>query len=46
VTPDVESTIGGLHDYRPGNSADVAYEDRENHILDRLAAGGTSCHRH
>ena len=40
VTPDVEATVGGLHDYRPGNSADAAYESRENHVLDRLAAGG------
>ena len=28
VTPDVEATIGGLHDYRAGSSADAAYESR------------------
>ena len=30
----------------PGNSADVAYENRQNQTLDQLAAGGPSCHRH
>lgn len=46
VTPDVESTIGGLHDYRSGSSADAAYEAQENRVLDRLASGGPSCHHH
>lgn len=46
VTPDVESTVDGLHDYRAGSSTDVAYENRQNQILDQLAAGGPSCHRH
>jgi len=46
VTPDVEATVAGLHDYQAGNSADVAYENRQNHVLDRLAADGPSCHRH
>ena len=46
VTPDVEATVGGLHDYRAGSSADAAYESRANQVLDRLAAGSPSCHRH
>jgi hypothetical protein len=46
VTPDVAVTLPGLHDFRPGNPADVAYEAQQNRILDRLAAGGRWCHRH
>ncbi|HEY7017282.1 MAG TPA: hypothetical protein VH297_02350 [Gaiellaceae bacterium] len=46
VTPDVQSTVGGLHDFRRGNSADASYEAEQNGILDRLAAGGRWCHRH
>lgn len=44
VTPDVQSTIGGLHDYRGG--PDAAYETQQNRVLDRLAAGGRWCHQH
>jgi hypothetical protein len=46
VTPDVAVTVPGLHDFRRGNSADVAYEAQQNRTLDRLAAGGRWCHRH
>lgn len=46
VTPDVQSTVAGLHDYRRGNSADEAYERQQNAILDRLARGGRWCHQH
>jgi hypothetical protein len=46
VTPDVAVTVSGLHDFRRGNSADVAYEAQQNRVLDRLAAGGRWCHRH
>jgi hypothetical protein len=46
VTPDVQSTIGGLHDYRRGNAGDAAYEHQQNAALDRLAAGGRWCHHH
>jgi hypothetical protein len=46
VTPDVAATVAGLHDFRPGNASDAVYEAAQNRILDRLAAGGRSCHRH
>lgn len=46
VTPDVAGTAAGLDDFRRGNSADAAYEARQNRILDRLAGGGRWCHRH
>lgn len=46
VTPDVESTVGGLHDFRAGNAADLSYEAAQNVILDGLAAGGRQCHHH
>lgn len=46
VTPDVQSTVAGLHDYRRGNAADAAYERQQNAVLDRLAAGGRWCHHH
>lgn len=46
VTPDVQSGVAGLHDYRRGNAADAAYERQQNAILDRLAAGGRWCHHH
>jgi hypothetical protein len=44
VTPDVQSTVGGLHDYR--KAVDAAFEAQQNRILDRLASGGRWCHRH
>jgi len=46
VTPDVETTLNGLHDFRAGNVADLEYETAQNQILDRLAAGGRQCHQH
>jgi hypothetical protein len=46
VTPDVQVTVPGLHRFRRGNLADIAYEKGQNAILDRLAAGGRWCHRH
>lgn len=46
VTPDVQSQVSGLHDFRRGNSSDAAYESQQNGILDRLAAGGRWCHHH
>jgi hypothetical protein len=46
VTPDVQSTVAGLHDYRRGNSADAAYERGQNAVLDRLAARGRWCRHH
>jgi hypothetical protein len=44
VTPDVQSSIGGLHDYRRG--PDATFEAQQNRILERLASGGRWCHRH
>jgi hypothetical protein len=38
--------VPGLHRFRRGNLADIAYEKGQNAILDRLAAGGRWCHRH
>ncbi len=45
VTPDVASTVSGLHDFSH-NTSDASYEAQQNRILDRLAAGGRWCHRH
>jgi hypothetical protein len=44
VTPDVQSTVNGLHNYR--GSPDAPYEAQQNRVLDRLAAGGRWCHHH
>jgi hypothetical protein len=46
VTPDVQSSLDGLHDYDRDNPSDVSYEQQQNAILDRLAAGGKQCHQH
>lgn len=44
VTPDVQSMVNGLHNYR--GSPDAPYEAQQNRVLDRLAAGGRWCHHH
>lgn len=46
VTPDVAVAIPGLHNFRRGSTEDSAYEQQQNGILDRLAAGGRWCHQH
>jgi hypothetical protein len=46
VTPDVSVIVPGLHAFRRGNAADIAYEAQQNKILDRLATGGRFCHHH
>jgi hypothetical protein len=46
VTPDVSITIPGLHDYNPGNAADVAYERRQNALLDSIVGADKQCRRH
>ena len=44
VTPDVQSTVPGLHDFSNRDAGDVAYEAVQNGVLARLAAGGRWCH--
>jgi hypothetical protein len=46
VTPDVSITIPGLHDYNPGNAADVAYERQQNALLDSIVGVDKKCRRH
>jgi hypothetical protein len=46
VTPDVMWEGAGLHDFDPGNAADVAYERKMNTIVDRIAAGDSVCLQH
>jgi hypothetical protein len=46
VTPDVSIVIPGLHDYDPGNAADVAYERQQNALLDSIAGGDKKCRAH
>jgi hypothetical protein len=46
VTPDVSTTLPGLHDYDPSNQADVAYERRQNALLDSIVGVDKLCRRH
>jgi len=46
VTPDVTIAIPGLHDYNPNNPADVAYERRQNALLDSIVGVDKQCGRH
>jgi hypothetical protein len=46
VTPDVSTTIPGLHDYNPNSSADVAYEHERNVLQDSIAGADKKCHVH
>jgi len=46
VTPDVSITIPGLHDYDPGNAADVAYERQQNELLDSIVSVDKQCRHH
>ena len=47
VTPDVMVEIPGLHDFDPGNPADVAYERQQNALLDVImAADHGGCRQH
>jgi hypothetical protein len=43
VTPDVSIGIPGLHDYDPGNPADVEYERRQNGLLDSIVGVDKKC---
>jgi hypothetical protein len=43
VTPDVSVAIPGLHDYDPGNPADVEYERRQNGLLDSIVGVDKKC---
>ena len=43
VTPDVTWAGRGLHDFDPQDPADVAYERRQNALLDSIAGAGR-CH--
>ena len=45
VTPDVSTTIPGLHDYNAGNPADVEYERRQNGLLDSILGVDKKCGR-
>jgi hypothetical protein len=46
VTPDVSTTLPGLHDFDPNSSADVAYEQQQNALQDSVAGADTKCHVH
>jgi len=46
VTPDVSITLPGLHDYDPGNADDVAYERRQNALLDSIVGVDKQCRQH
>jgi hypothetical protein len=45
VTPDVSTTIPGLHDYNAGNPADVEYERLQNGLLDSILGVDKKCGR-
>jgi len=44
VTPDVVWEGAGLHDFRPSDPGDQAYEARMNDLQRQLAAGSKPCH--
>jgi hypothetical protein len=46
VTPDVSTTLPGLHDFDPNSSADVAYEQQQNALQDSVAGADKKCHVH
>ena len=46
VTPDVSTTLPGLHDFDPNSSADVAYEHQQNALQDSVAGADKKCHVH
>ena len=46
VTPDVSTTVAGLHDYNPNSSEDVAYERQQNALQDSIAGVDKKCHVH
>src|ERR671930_223073 len=46
LTPDVMWTGPGLHDYDPRNPLDVAYERRQNALLDSMLTVDKQCRHH
>jgi hypothetical protein len=46
VTPDVSTTVAGLHDFDPNSSGDVAYERQQNALQDSVAGADKKCHVH
>jgi hypothetical protein len=46
VTPDVSITVSGLHDFDRNNPADVAYEQRQNALLDSIVGVDKKCRVH
>jgi hypothetical protein len=46
VTPDIQVVVAGLNDYDPSNPEHVAYEQRQNDLLDTLAASDNGCKHH
>ena len=46
VTPDVTWVGPGLHDFDPHNPADVAYERRQNALLDSIVGVDRLCRHH
>jgi len=46
VTPDVSIVVPGLHDYDRNNAADVAYERRQNAVLDSILGVDKKCRVH
>jgi len=46
VTPDLSIVVPGLHDYDRNNAADVAYERRQNAVLDSILGVDKKCRVH
>jgi hypothetical protein len=46
VTPDVSTTLPGLHDFNPNSSEDLAYERQQNAMQDSIAGADKKCHVH
>jgi hypothetical protein len=46
VTPDVSVTLPGLHDFNRNDAADVAYESKQNALLDSIVSTDKLCRQH
>ena len=46
VTPDVSVTVAGLSDFDPANPEHVAYEQRQNDLLDTIVGPDKLCRHH
>jgi len=46
AAPDVSIVVAGLHDFNPGNQADVDYERQQNAVLDSIIGPDKLCRQH